>query len=272
MLKLTPREDETSRNSQEKRMEFNLELPPEAAKYLSMQRLETQMLGGKIHYSTIGKLAYKVYEHIPFARILFKFYASNIEPRIRNEQIKSSYNSIMEREFRTIRNHLGDDLENIVSIGPGVAGLESMISHHCRTQGKTPPFMILIDKSEIDSDLRYGFSDKPAFYNSLILAKQTLVINKHPAERIETIEADTASSLSDSHNSKIDLVISLFAWGFHFPVNTYLGLVFLLLKPSGHLIIDVRKGTDGRAELEAVFGDTEVIHDDPKFERIFVTK
>jgi hypothetical protein len=44
---------------------------------------------------------------------------------------------------------------------------------------------------------------------------------------------------------QVDLVISLRAWGHHFPVVVYIDLVRRLLKRSGIVILDIRNGTDG---------------------------
>jgi hypothetical protein len=248
-----------------------LKLPSGSAKYVSLQRLETQALGKRIHYSALGAVAYRVYESIPFAKRAYQFYSTNIEPRLRSEQICSDYWEIMAGEFESIKPHIGDDLDTVVGIGPGVAGLEVLLTRSRREAGASPPRIILIDKTGIDP-IHFGFHGKAAVYNSLDLSRQSLTMNGHPENLVETIEADDASSLLNAYRGRVDLVTSLIAWGFHFPIDTYLDLVTQLLRPGGRLIMDVRKGTDGKKKLEATFASTTVILDDPKFERVLSVK
>jgi hypothetical protein len=248
-----------------------LKLPPGSAKYVSLQRLETQALGKSIHYTYFGKVAYCVYESLPFAKRAYQYYSVNIEPRLRSEQICSDYWKIMEQEFASIEPHLGGDLNTIVGIGPGVAGLEVLISRSISNAGARPPKIILIDKTGIDP-IHFGFHSIAAVYNSLDLSRQSLTMNGHPDDLVETVEAENASNLLDEYSRQVDLVTSLIAWGFHFPTDTYLSLVAQLLRPGGRLIMDIRKGTDGKEKLRATFKSVTVIHDDPKFERMLAVK
>jgi len=46
-----------------------MKFPKEAAKYIALQRLETQKLGKSIHYTTLGKVAYHWFRSIAFAAL-----------------------------------------------------------------------------------------------------------------------------------------------------------------------------------------------------------
>ena len=72
--------------------------------------------------------------------------------------------------------------------------------------------------------------------------------------------------------AKFDLVLSLISWGFHYPVETYLARVHEILRPGGHLIMDVRKKTDGMDQIRARFETVEVLVDSKKYERIRAVK
>lgn len=248
-----------------------LRLPNGAEKFIGLQRLETQLLGSAIHYRGFGLILYRIYEKFPFAKSIYGYYSTNIEPRLRRKKIFERYSDVMEREFENIKPHLPIKLTNILGIGPGVAGLEVFLSWQCKVQGLPEPKILLLDKTGVDP-IHFGFHETAAAYNSLATSKQTLTANGHSASAIETIEAETASSRLDGYCGKVSLVTSLIAWGFHFPVDTYLGLVTGLLEPGGRLIIDVRKGTDGHDQLRREFGSTTVILDDDKFERVLVEK
>ncbi len=241
--------------------------PREAAKYISLQRLETQSLGNAIHYSFLGKIVYFIYEKIPFAKSAYRFYSVHIEPKIRSDSIISKYIEVMNREYNTISMHLGSDLEKVVGIGPGVAGLEVILAE----KHDNKPKIILIDKSGIDP-IHFGFHETAAVYNSLDLAKEILISNGQGNENIELIDAEVGTDAIYKHVGTIDLITSLIAWGFHFPVETYVEVAHEILKPGGRLIMDIRKETNGLDVLGEHFDNVEVILDDPKFHRVLAIK
>lgn len=245
-----------------------LNIPRRALPYVVLQRLETQQLGANIHYTPFGKLAYAAYEHVPFAKTLFYYYSTRLEPFLRSASIREAYSRTMQREFATIEPHLQPEARRIAGIGPGVAGLEILISKYYRERYDVVPEIILIDKSQVD-EVYYGFHETAAAYNSLDVAREGLAINGHPDDKIRTLDAD---GITIEEVGKVDLITSLIAWGFHFPVTTYLPLALQALNPGGQLIIDVRKDTGGFEELESAFGQLTILHDDPKFQRILATK
>ncbi len=242
-------------------------IPREAVPYMLLQRLEVQELGAKIHYSILGKWVYKLYEKTPGAKHLYRIYSMKIEPMFRFKRIIEKYVGVMYREFQQIAPYLPENANKIIGIGPGVGGLEAYMSRYYSTKGLSPE-ITLIDKSRID-DIYYGFHEEAAAYNSLDIARSVLIDNGHLGNKIICIEAD------DLHRFDVygvDLITSLLAWGFHFPVGAYLDFAFDALRTDGRLIMDVRKETDGLEELEKKFGAFTIILDDPKFDRVLAVK
>ena len=176
-----------------------MKFPREAAKYIALQRLETQKLGKSIHYTSIGKVAYQLYEKVPFLKQAFSFYSRNIEPAIRHKSIIEDYTSIMIKEFLTIKAHLPSNINNIVGIGPGVAGLEVLLSQYYAPLQKSAPALILIDKSTIDP-IKYGFHETAAAYNSLSLAISILMDNGQPSEKIYAYESEDVAKCAQQFN------------------------------------------------------------------------
>lgn len=248
-----------------------IEYPRKAVKYISLQRLETQALGGSIHYSKMGKLAYVLYERMSLAKKLFNLYSTKLEPWLRADSILRSYTEITAREFDTIRPHIGENVSTLIGIGAGMAGLEIRLSSYLRAKQERAPRIILIDKTGIDP-IKYGFHEVASVYNSLDLARQSLELNGHPADAIEIVDADDAPSRAIDLAGHADLITSLIAWGFHFPVDAYLDFSREVLSPSGRLIIDVRKGTDGLDKLRSAFHNVTVIHQDSKFDRTLASQ
>ena len=128
----------------------------------------------------------------------------------------------------------------------------------------------MIDKSQIDP-IQYGFHETAAAYNSLALAKNILTDNGQSTEKIYLYESEAVDKCAQQFNGRVDLITSLIAWGFHFPVATYLNFATALLTDNGQLIIDVRKETDGLAKLKGAFQTIDIIHKDDKFDRVLAT-
>ncbi|WP_108682474.1 hypothetical protein [Methyloceanibacter sp. wino2] len=224
-----------------------------------------------MHYSGLGKFLYGIYEKVPFLKTAFLYYASTIEPTLRSDRILSSYSKVMKTEFERIRPYLPEPLNVVLGIGPGIGGLEIYLSKYQRDRGLEAPKVLLLDKTGIDP-IQYGFHEVAAVYNSLDLTRQSLCLNGHPPDRIDVFDAAEAEKLRDRYEGQVDLVTSLIAWGFHFPLETYLALVVDLLRPGGRVIVDVRRGTDGKQTLIDTFSDVQVIYEDDKFERVMAIR
>jgi hypothetical protein len=245
-----------------------MRLPAVAARYITLQRLQTQGIGKSIHYSPLGAFAYKIYERSPLAHRVFRYYANTIEPRFRARRILADYQSIMAAEFATLAPHLPASADRIMGIGAGVAGLEVLICQAYFERVRRMPEVVIIDKTGMDKEMHFGFHDVAAIYNSLATATEVLESNGVPKSSVTALEPDGVDGWLAHNAGTIDVVTSLIAWGFHFPVPVYLDAVRKALKPGGILIIDVRKGTEGRQQLLTAFSDVCNVHDDPKFERL----
>lgn len=246
-------------------------LPRNAARYITLQRLETQSIGKNIHYTTLGQFAYKVYEKMPFAKQAFQFYSSTLEPQLRAGSILRNYAAIMQAEAENIIPHLPKTCGHMLGIGAGVAGLEVALARHYQASTGNCPHITLLDKTGLDSQIYFGFHEQASVYNSLSIAKDALVNNGVPTNKITLVEAEESATWAKQHQGEVDVVTSLIAWGFHFPVPTYLKMVQGILSPKGCLIMDVRKETPGRKQLEGAFKSVTCILDDAKFERLLCT-
>ena len=71
---------------------------------------------------------------------------------------------------------------------------------------------------------------------------------------------------------KVDLILSLMSWGFHYPVSTYLQSVYNTFRDGGIVILDIRKGTEGRNIIDKQFGNSMIIQNFSKYERVLAIK
>lgn len=232
-------------------------IPDSAAKYILFQRTAYLTFTNSLLFRVIRKL-------IP----AFDYNCMvELEAKLNTKKVISMYLADMEREYLSIKGALPDSCSRVLDIGCGIAGIDIFLNQHY-SNGSVDFF--LLDKSDIEESLYYMYEDKAAFYNSLSLAKETLVNNGVEENNVHLIEATEKNDIEIEKG--VDIVLSLISWGFHYPVSVYLEKVYSLLDEGGILILDVRKNTDGLELLASKFGQYIGILETSKYLRICATK
>lgn len=78
-----------------------------------------------------------------------------------------------------------------------------------------------------------------------------------------------AAAYASPFAARFDLVLSLQAWGFHIPVEDYIGFVRSAMRPNAVLILDVRRGRDDYiGDLRKAFSEVGVAVEGKKFRRM----
>lgn len=184
-----------------------------------------------------------------------------LESAWRGRSVRRAFNLDMAREYEEIRPHLPRRAVAILDIGCGVGGIDVLLHRHYGT-----PRLYLVDRTQTSDRVYYGFETRGAFYNSLEATRRLLLTNgvPEPALRFREVGDECRLDIPEA----VDLVISLISWGFHYPVTVYADQVRALLRPGGRVILDVRKGTDGVAQLRDRFPSVTTISETPKKERV----
>jgi SAM-dependent methyltransferase len=235
---------------------LQMTVPDEAVKYILFQRALFLRFPDTFTYRVLNRiLPFSIYNRLV-----------EREGKIYHSSIKAEYKDNMSREYLSIRDSLPKTCSSILDIGCGVAGIDVLLNNHY--EGK--PTFYLLDKTKIEKSVFYDFKHRGAFYNSLDIAKEMLIQNGISERSVHCLEATDANEI-DIHR-KVDLVISLISWGFHYPIETYLERVYDILIEGGSLILDVRKGTNGIEELNNKFGRVDVVYDGVTGQRALVTK
>lgn len=180
--------------------------------------------------------------------------------------VKQAFSEDITQEYNKIKPYLPPSATSILDIGCGVAGIDIFVSRHYENKAD----IVLLDKSIIDKKLYYGYEAKGCFYNSLLVAKNLLVDNGVDPKKIHLLEPTGDNKIE--WEGTFDIIISLLSWGFHYPVSTYLNQVYENLSRKGIAILDVRKNTGGKEEIEYKFGNSQVICSGLKFIRILAQK
>jgi SAM-dependent methyltransferase len=231
---------------------MQFKIPQPSLPYILLQR--TEYLENKPLYKLLSKLR-NIHSglYLPITNLIATTY---------KDVITSSFSEDITTEFENIKSSLPAKASNTLDIGCGIGGINILISQHYHHNVTVH----LLDKTELNPEMHYGFRPTTPFYNSLELAKETLIANEVPSENIVTTDTDAAPSLFS--NTKFDLVTSFISWGFHYPLSTYLDQVRTSLSKDGVLIIDIRKDSGGLTELQEYFSSVSIIYEEGKLQRI----
>ncbi len=229
-----------------------IDVPDDALRYILFQRTDYLALPRRpLLYRALRRLSRRPPLDAAIA----------LESAWRGRSVRRAFNRDMTREYLEIRPHLPRRAVAILDIGCGVGGIDVLLHRHYGT-----PRLYLADRTETDDKVYYGFAERGAFYNSFEATRRLLVSNgvPEPALRFREVGEECRLEIPES----LDLVISLISWGFHYPVAVYADQVRALLRPGGRVILDVRKETDGKAQLETRFARVTTISETRKKERV----
>lgn len=234
----------------------DLRVPRQALRYVALQRTGYEIYPNR---NRLLRFLLKVpllrYDHI-----------ARIESSVFGCRLEHLFVEDVAKDYESLKGHLPKSASSILDIGCGVAAIDVFLARHYGARGN-PVSLYLIDRSEIDRNVRYGFHPRTSFYNSLHVTRTLLSENGVSPASIHTQEVDPANSIA--FPVAFDVILSLLSWGFHYPVPAYLHQAYEHLKPGGRLFIDVRRGTGGEAALHEKFtGRVEVVAREPKFDRL----
>lgn len=232
-------------------------LPDHAIRYLLLQRTAYLAIPRSIFFRVLNRLS-------PWQLINA---VVQLESAFRKHRIRELFNEDFDHEYESIGSALPQQCSAILDIGCGIGGIDVLLHRHYAAAGST---FFMLDKTHVEDSIYYGFESNAAFYNSLEVAKEVLTANGVASANIKLIHATDDNRIEI--DGRIDLVVSLLSWGFHYPVKTYLQRVYELLRPGGHLILDLRHGTDGEAAIRNKFTSVRQLEATEKYARIVAIK
>lgn len=216
-----------------------MQIPSKTLYYIVFQRADTIRRTRLTMF--LGKLAYKFNFLYPVsARILSILKAKEVRMRFEQE---------LREEFALIKNHLpAIEAPVIVDIGAGVGGIDIFLSEFYTNQAS----LYLLDKSQVDYDITPGLSKRHGFYTSFDAAEALLTQNGIKKEHIHFLSPG-------DELPKANIIISLYSWGFHYPIETYAAKVKACRGAT--LIMDLWKGRGQEEEFKKWFGPYIVLRD-----------
>lgn len=178
--------------------------------------------------------------------------------------IGKAYYNDMCLAFSDIEHFLPENCESVIDIGCGIGGIDVLIS---RAYGNCKFHMV--DRDGMENEIYYGFRHVGAKYNLLSLTKDFMVDNGVSNENIMMYDVDAGEF---PENMTATVIMSLLSWGFHYPVSTYIDRVFSLMNDDSCLIMDIRKHSNGEAELQKYFKTVKSIKEYSKCNRVLALK
>lgn len=155
--------------------------------------------------------------------------------------------------------------DTLLDIGCGLGFLDIYVNHHLPNS----KFVLLDKKDESSHSLKKLANGWHKSAETFKISADTHLVTKEFCELNGlTDEKTTYLDVSESDripDSSVDIICSRKSWGFHYPFDTHLSLVKRVLKPSGIVIIDVRR--KGNQDLP----EHQVIHQETKADVILIT-
>ncbi len=177
-----------------------------------------------------------------------KFFTKFVSKYLINpEQIGKRYINDMEEEYKNISSYYDFNNKNILSIGPGVGGLELVINK----KNDVNRFS-LIDKNYISEKVVYGWDFKNSeAYNDLDLVQTFLTKNGVSKKKINIFDFDKDEFPLEDFN----IIISLFSLDYHYSYELYSDYFKKIMKNDTILIFD----TIRPQYFESLFNSVKII-------------
>lgn len=139
------------------------------------------------------------------------------------------YNNLL-TQWGIIKPHISNDKIKVIDVGCGLAGIDYFISNLNSSNE-----INLLDKTQIDENVYYGYNAEGSFYNNLTLSEEFLRLNG-VSNKINLLTPQT----DFNQFGRFDLILSLISWGFHYPIETYLDRLDNIISDKGIFILDIR--------------------------------
>lgn len=150
-----------------------------------------------------------------------------------------------------------ENTHSILDIGCGL-GLDDIVLYK---RINPSPEVYLLDKTnehEPLSPVPGGFHQRFTFTAELKLTRDIFEQNGVKMEQLHFVDPDNNALAA---LPKIDLIISITSWGFHYPIDTYWEGVQKIIHDKSVLFLDLRKKTKGFEFLKDKFSHNRIINE-----------
>ena len=184
-----------------------------------------------------------------FGRYIFTNFISRIFISV--SEINSKYYSQMNKEYNLLKSYINFDNKKILSIGPGMCGLELIINDK-----SSNPIFTMIEKNYISKKVIYGWDiENEEGYNDLKLLKDFITKNGMK-NNFEIFDYDK----DNLPLKKFDHIISLYSMDYHYDFSFYIDYIRNVSTENTKIIFD----TIRPEYFKNLFHNVEVIPSEEK--------
>ena len=180
-------------------------------------------------------------------------------PRIADLYLKSCEQDLKSMVKALPKKEPGEDIR-ILDIGAGLGGVDVLLYHHYKSLGVNA-LLYALDKNEVVDNIKYGYSNKPSFYNDLQTTKEFWGLNGVPF-------GNCCFSTEFPKNKKFDLIISLISCGFHYPILEYISYIRESITSKTMIVLDIRKLSGQFDTLHNTFDWVNCLQINKKYKRM----
>lgn len=167
------------------------------------------------------------------------------------------------RDYQELREFLPPDKQYILEIGAAWGGHALYLGKYYQNAS-----FALIDGTRTIPKTKTGFREEAEPYRNGNIAVR-LLKQESIYSRLYPVKKETYNITLPG----IDFVVSFCAYCHHFPAYVYLPLIQRSLSSGGHLLVDIRRNTNGREQLEmAGFEVEQIIREKDKYTRTLFRK
>jgi hypothetical protein len=144
--------------------------------------------------------------------------------------IGKKYINGMQDEYNHLSEFVNFENKSILSIGPGICGLELIINKNNFIKK-----LAIIEKNYISKKVVYGWDENNLeAYNNLSLVKNFLINNGISNEKFEIYDYDK----KNFPKTKFDLIVSLYSLDYHYNFNLYIDYIKKVSNEDTKIIFD----------------------------------
>ena len=132
---------------------------------------------------------------------------------INKKKIQEKYFSLMQKEYKLLKNEIQYSNKKFLSIGGGVGGFELIVNKSTNNN-----FFYFIEKNYVSKKIIYGWDNKNLeAYNDLLLVKNFLLENGMKSDQFKIFDYDKQQLPEE----KFDIIISLYFLDYYYDFNIY---------------------------------------------------
>ncbi len=106
-----------------------------------------------------------------------------------------------------------------------------------------------LDKDGRDNEIKYGYQPQAEIYNDLQRIAENLQLNGIALENLDLVNLNE----DPFPTGTFDVVVSFLAYGWHFPISTYLESLKQITRKRSIIYLDLRRRTDGLSTMAREF-------------------